>query len=555
MQTNRLTILTVTSLMVASLTVASSPLAIADTSDGTELEHRIAEILDRPIFRGSSFGVFVTETATGKVVYQHRPDALLAPASTTKLVSCAGALCVLGKDFRFETPVVRTGPIVEGQVRGDLVLVASGDPNLSQRAVPEQGAFPEEGKGRQPSDQLRYVDRDHTYAGFTQAETVSGDPLVVLRDLARQIVDAGVKEVTGDMIVDDGLFKDTQDSFVGEFSAVCVNDNVIDVSIAPGSRVGDSVFVTWRPMLPSIRIDVEARTTAADGMADLWIERRPGVASFVVRGVLPVGSKPTLRVGRLSRPALAVSHFLRDLLSQKGVRVHGQARQARFGPAIYRPFAVIAKHVSPPFSESVKVTLKVSHNLHATMYPVLVGALKGSRGDRATGYGRLYEFFKRQKLDVDSVILQSGSGGGRADTLSARFTVGLLDLMAKRDDFPVFLDALPIGGKDGTLAPHFRSSPLRGKVRAKTGTLVYKGSFNQRWIYLAKSLAGYIDFRTEERPQDFLSFSILIANTITAERKRGVEELFRAQEDILETVGEEWLRSRAQSERRADDAD
>ena len=188
------------------------------------------------------------------------------------------------------------------------------------------------------------------------------------------------------------------------------------------------------------------------------------------------------------------------------------------------------------------------------MYPVLVGALLGNRGDRSAGYARLNRFFERQGLDVDSVVLQSGSGGGRADTLSARFTVDLLELMARRPEFPVFLDGLPIGGVDGTLALRFRSSALRGKVRAKTGTLVYRGSFNQRWIYLSKSLAGYIDLRTPELPRDLLSFSILIANTVAEDRTAGVEELFRAQENILELVAEAWLNARGRRKLTTEDA-
>ena len=37
-----------------------------------------------------------------------------------------------------------------------------------------------------------------------------------------------------------------------------------------------------------------------------------------------------------------------------------------------------------------------------------------------------------------------------------------------------------------------------------------------------------------------LCFSILIANTVSAERSRAVKELFSAQEDILEAVTSHW---------------
>ena len=228
------------------------------------------------------------------------------------------------------------------------------------------------------------------------------------------------------------------------------------------------------------------------------------------------------------------------MLEKEGIRIRGERQQAAFGPKVYMDYEVVARHISPPFSESVRVTLKVSHNLHATMYPVIVGALHGKRGDRVAGYGKIREFFSRGGLAVNSVLLQTGSGGGRSDSLSARFLVDLLQFMARRKDFAQFFDALPIGGIDGTISGRFKKSPLWGRVRAKTGTLVYKGSFNDQWIYLSKALAGYIDLRTEQRPDDLLCFTILIANTVTRERSRGAKELFRAQEDILEAVTRRW---------------
>ena len=89
---------------------------------------------------------------------------------------------------------------------------------------------------------------------------------------------------------------------------------------------------------------------------------------------------------------------------------------------------------------------------------------------------------------------------------------------------------------DGTLATRFRAADLQGRIRAKTGTLVYRGSFNKRWIYISKALAGYVDLRSPERPEEMLVFSITIANTVADSRKAGVDALFRAQEDILRAV-------------------
>lgn len=497
---------------------------------GGELEDEIGAIMKRPLFKGSSFGILVTELKGGRIVYSHRPLALQAPASTTKLVSCAGALGLLGKDFRFHTRVIRTGELEDGVVNGDLVLIASGDPNLSQR--PDK------------NDRLRFVDRDHSYAGFSEADLVPGDPLQVLRKLAEDVAGKGVREIKGDVVVDDGLFKEITDSFVGRFSAICINDNLVDFTIRPGGKPGDKAVASWRPNLSPVKVRILARTVEAGGARRLWVETTDGPASFVVKGTIPIDSSSAVRVGRFANPAISAAHLFAALLENEGIKINGGRQQAVFGPTVYKDYDEVARHISPPFSESVRVTLKVSHNLHATMYPVLVGALKGKGGNRTAGYGAIRDFFAEGGLDVNSVFLNSGSGGGRSDSLSARFLVDLLHFMARRKDFAQFFDALPIGGIDGTISARFKNSPLWGRVRAKTGTLVYKGSFNNQWIYLSKALSGYMDLRTPDHPDDMLCFTILIGNTVTPDRSRGVKELFGAQEDILKAIERHWDKPR-----------
>ncbi|MCH2583004.1 MAG: D-alanyl-D-alanine carboxypeptidase, partial [Planctomycetes bacterium] len=283
---------------------------------GGELDDEIAAIMKRPLFKGSSFGILVTELKGGRIVYSHRPLALQAPASTTKLVSCAGALGLLGKDFRFHTRVIRTGELENGVVNGDLVLIASGDPNLSQR--PDK------------NDRLRFVDRDHSYAGFSEADLVAGDPLQVLRKLADDVAGKGVREIKGDVVVDDGLFKETTDSFVGRFSAICINDNLVDFTIRPGGKPGDKAVASWRPNLSPVKVRIQARTVEAGGVRRLWVETRDGPASFIVKGTIPADSGPTVRVGKFATPAISAAHLFAALLEHEGVKINGERQHAVF---------------------------------------------------------------------------------------------------------------------------------------------------------------------------------------------------------------------------------
>ena len=486
-----------------------------------EIDRTLAEVLARPEFRSSTFGVSFARARTGEVIFEHGSRRLLAPASNTKIVSAAGALAALGKDFRFDTRIVAGGAVKDGVLLGDLVLVAVGDFNLSQRIG--------------PGGRLLFEDKDHSYAGFYEASVVPGDPLAVIKDLAAQVHRAGVRQVRGDIVVDDGFFEETDDEFVGAFSAICVNDNLLDVTVEPGPREGAPARYAYEPRGAIVRVDSSVATVAEGRPAEVWIESLDETASFRIGGSIPIGSRPILRTASFRRPALAAASFLADELRRLGVGIEGKERQALQGPGAYETRPVLALHRSPPLSEAIRVILKVSHNLHATMLPVVVGALKGGRADRRSGYRVIHDIFQSQGIDMGGIVLQSGSGGGRADAISAGWMTEFLVHLARRDDFPVFLDALPVGGDDGTLASAFKDPVFEKRVRAKTGTLVYRGSLNDRWVYLSKSLSGYIEL---ERPDDMLAFSIIIANTICEGRKKGADDLFRAQEDIVRAAME-----------------
>src|SRR5690606_42001415 len=66
------------------------------------------------------------------------------------------------------------------------------------------------------------------------------------------------------------------------FSAFCLNDNVIDVSIAPGTVAGAPARVDFRPNLPIFEVGVTARTVTADGRLRLSVEQGSSPTSFVV---------------------------------------------------------------------------------------------------------------------------------------------------------------------------------------------------------------------------------------------------------------------------------
>ncbi|HUE75170.1 MAG TPA: D-alanyl-D-alanine carboxypeptidase, partial [Pirellulaceae bacterium] len=163
------------------------------------LTKRIDELNGQPRFKHAHWGILFVDLKTGEVVYEHNADKLFAPASTTKLYTVATALDALGADYRFETPLKHTGTRDNGTINGDLILVASGDLTMGGRTT--------------ESGEIAFVDNDHTYSNWLHDATLTPqDPLAGIKELARQVAAAGIKKITGDVLIDDRLFDHTEGS-------------------------------------------------------------------------------------------------------------------------------------------------------------------------------------------------------------------------------------------------------------------------------------------------------------------------------------------------------
>jgi serine-type D-Ala-D-Ala carboxypeptidase/endopeptidase (penicillin-binding protein 4) len=203
---------------------------------GQDLATQIERIIGTPDYRHSRWGILVVESPGGRVVYECNADQFFTPASTTKLYSCSAALHALGPDYRFETPVYRRGAVQSGILRGDLILVASGDLTLGGRTLPD--------------GTLAFTDNDHTYADATTTtdSLTPTDPLAGLNALAKQVRLAGIERMDGDVIIDARLFDADTASGSGPrvVTPIVVNDNVIDVIVTPGDAAGRPAAVTLR---------------------------------------------------------------------------------------------------------------------------------------------------------------------------------------------------------------------------------------------------------------------------------------------------------------------
>jgi PBP4 family serine-type D-alanyl-D-alanine carboxypeptidase len=453
------------------------------------LDQRIAVIMSRPEYVHARFGMEFWPLDADKPAYHFNEKQFFVAASTTKLLTEGTALSLLGPEYRFHTRVFRTGAIDgKGTLHGDLILVGSGDPNLSNRI--------------QPDGTLAFQNQDHAYDSMPGgAKLVPGDPLAAIRELAAQVAKAGIRKIAGHVLVDAGLFPEGERELgTGVvISPIAINDNLIDVTIAAAAE-GSTPRLTMSPATTYVRITNQLKTGPPGNKTPeiTFTEKRSpdGSYSVTVQGTVPAGSS-LLRTYRIPEPSRFAQMTFVEALKDAGVSATADLTlpppDSRAQP-FYKAENQVAEHVSPPFSEEVKVTLKVSQNLHASMTPYILGAVLGKRHEDAlqAGFDLENQFLRKAGLDVAAASQSDGAGGDAFFTPD--FVVRYLMYLSRQDAlFPSFLRALPVMGKDGTLWDIQTDSPAAGHVHAKTGTLGGSDLLHHSLMITGKGIAGYVD--------------------------------------------------------------
>jgi D-alanyl-D-alanine carboxypeptidase/D-alanyl-D-alanine-endopeptidase (penicillin-binding protein 4) len=444
----------------------------------------LSTIMNRPEFSHASFGIEIYSLDQKKVLFAWDADKYFTPGSTTKLLTIGTALHYLGPDFRFHTPVYRTGPISHGVLQGNLVLVASGDPNLSDRL--------------QSDGSLAFANEDHSYGGH-DSRLIPGNPAIVLQEFADQIRKAGIREVQGRVIIDASLFPEgARELGTGMvISPICVNDNTLDVTVTAGPAPGSPATLAYSLQVPYLHF-VNNIKTGAPGSQPVPVDsdtttNPDGTETSTLTGSIPPAHSPYIYGYAVSSPSRFAQALFTEALTGDGIRIGNKKIDTADQKSFYTPENRVAEHISAPYSEEAKVTLKVSQNLHASMTPYILGALVGkATKDIATkGFLLEHDFFTQGNLSTIGASQGDGAGGALSAYFTPDFIVHYLAFMSQQPNFSVFKKGLPILGQDGTLFNVETTSPAAGKVFAKTGTFGAWDELNRRLMISGKGLAGY----------------------------------------------------------------
>jgi serine-type D-Ala-D-Ala carboxypeptidase/endopeptidase (penicillin-binding protein 4) len=413
------------------------------------LRHTIptaSELIEASNLKGQVAFV-VADAKTGTVLEQKAPTMGLMPASVTKAITALYALDTLGADHMFETQIVATGGIIDGEVQGDLILVGGGDPTLDTDA---------------------------------------------LAAMAGRLKDAGIRSVKGGFRVYEGSFPRVsridpeQPDHVGYnpgVSGLALNFNRVHFEWKRGNSgyavTMDGRSARYRPEVAMAVMQVQDRsdpvyTYRNDSKRDSWTVAKRALGQSGARW-LPV-----------RKPGLYAGDIFATMAGANGIRL----RNLQVIDVLPTGAEVLVTQQSAPLHDILRDMLKYSTNLTAEMTGLAATIARGKTPRTLKDSAAEMNQWAKTKLGMRNPALVDHSGLGSESRISAS------DM----------LTALVKVNNSGTLKPILKTIVLRDekgrprrdhpiKVDAKTGTLNF-----------VSTLAGYMQ-TPSGREMAFVVFS------------------------------------------------
>jgi D-alanyl-D-alanine carboxypeptidase/D-alanyl-D-alanine-endopeptidase (penicillin-binding protein 4) len=455
-------------LLLSLVSGISPPGPAADSP--TILRRDLDRIFSDQRFADAQWGVEVFSLDRSETLYERSSQRLYIPASNNKILTAAVALTRLGPDYRFKTNVLADGPIIDGVLKGDLIIEGFGDPSSSSRIQPK-------------------------------------DPFRAFRSWAASLKQQGIRAIAGNIVGKGASFEETAyghgwawddltEGFAAPVSALQFNENLIGLEITPSPETGGFASIQMDPLPDYLSLDGRVVTGSAGSPEHIEIERSPSSESAAVRGTLPLKSAAVYRSVAVESPVRYYLSALKHVLEEEGIDASG-CKIAEETGAPMRMASLLWVQSSPPLSELLVPLLKMSLNLVSETLTRTLGLEFRGKGTFSKGKEVVEDTLGGMGISKESYAYADGSGLSRLNLVSPDTLVRVLGSMYRHKDFPFFYSALPIAGVDGTLAARMKGTRAENNVRAKTGSLAN-----------VSSISGYL--RTMDG--EMLAFSILANN-------------------------------------------
>lgn len=442
------------------------PFALVDAS---RMKQEVSKQFDT-----SNTAVSIRSLQTGSLLFEHRGDVSMRPASNLKLLTGAAALHTLGENYRFSTHLFIDGTVKGTTLIGDIYIKGGGDPTL------------------QPSDIVQF---------------------------AKVLKREGIQHIDGHVYGDDSFFSGSTLSpgverwdetyyFGARTSALTLSpsedfDASTVIVTVHASASGRMPTYSVAPNKAGMTVRNDAKIVQKGQRSTVSIKRKYNEGEIIISGNIPRGSFKKEWVS-MHRPTENTLYAIQTILRNTGVTFakHTSLKRAAVPET--------ARHIYTKESRTLKalypVFMKLSNNSIADMLVKTMGQEVHQKGDLQSGIRVVRDYAKSLGIPLENWHLIDGSGLGIANKITANGQTLLLTKVKEAPFYSTFYQGMPVGGmrerlQGGTLKNRFTEAPLKHHVIAKTG-----------YITNTYALSGYV---TAKSGRTF-AFSVMTTKSTSA---------------------------------------
>lgn len=404
----------------------------------TDLPSSVTAALLRANIPLNHIGVVVWPINANVPSLTFNADIAFNPASTLKLVTSAAALSILSPAYTWSTEVLHDGVLTSDTLNGNLYIRGHGDPGLT--------------------DERLYL-------------------------LVQQLQLAGIKEVTGSLIIDQSQFFTTAEPPFDEHPGRAYN-------AMPAATLYDYAATTIHLFATPQHLELKAQPLPPNTQ----------LVQHIILDHAPCDSDWRDRLHTAwQNHILTITGNYSELCQNKNFAITNDQDSALLAGAFLQDWTAQGgggiRHwysgITPTYAQKIldfpSLTLtsvlynmnKYSNNVMARN--VFLSLATDSPATTTSADAAVHQWLHSQGLNLPELVLDNGSGLSRNARISAYGMANLLHHVALSPTYPELASSLPIWGEDGTLKKRTHNCTVNERAHLKTGTL--DG---------VKTIAGYV---------------------------------------------------------------
>lgn len=418
-----------------------------------QLSVSIDNCLKNKIYRNVDIGIQLSTIDGGQVLYRRNEKTPYIPASAIKIFISAVSLSKFGPGYRFQTPIMTDGAVLNNTLKGNLYLQGRGDPSL--------------------------------LTGY-------------LEEAARQLKTSGIDAIEGNIVYDVSFLEEVSTRyppnarhFYAPPGAITVNSNWLELDL----QEGPPPKLKTIPQTAYARLDYKIKVSRSQnpGRPAMTYREMPWGDQYTINGTVTEWDKRYKYLCLcVSRPGLFGATLLKEACEKAGIKVKGDILKGKV-PAGAQVLYVIK---TPPLVEAVANLNRESNNVAAELLNEDLGAYFDSApGTQEKGLAVIRDYIvNKLEFPGSSFDFVDACGLSPENRISAdQFTRALNYFY--RELGMVYVETLARQGVD---AHAMNPAPPEGvRVFCKSGTLSASG---------VNTLVGYIFV---DGTKEVFSFAIL----------------------------------------------